>query len=72
MDRRQIICCKEKYNRSLFHRDDGIISIGRMGGCHIKFDDFSLSRKQCCIFWDKNYWKLNDGDGAKLSTNGTW
>ena len=42
-----------------------------MAGCSIQFDDFSLSRKQCSITYDKN-WILMDGDGNKASTNGTW
>jgi len=57
---------------SLFGKEEGIITIGRMSGCHIKFEDYSLSRKQCIIVWDKDCWMLNDGDGQKPSTNGTW
>ena len=58
--------------RSTFHSTDGLIKIGRMSGCDIKFDDFSLSRRQCNIFWEDENWILTDGDGQKLSTNGTW
>jgi pSer/pThr/pTyr-binding forkhead associated (FHA) protein len=43
-----------------------------MSGCDIKFDDFSLSRRQCNVFWENGQWILTDGDGAKPSTNGTW
>jgi len=43
-----------------------------MSGCDIKFEDFSLSRRQCNIFWASGQWMLTDGDGVKPSTNGTW
>jgi len=59
-------------SQSTFHKNDGIIKIGRMTGCHIKFEDFSLSRYQCSITWEDNNWILRDGDGQKFSTNGTW
>ncbi|CAG9318054.1 unnamed protein product [Blepharisma stoltei] len=50
---------------------DGPIKIGRMADCNIRFDDSSLSRYQC-IFKFEDSWYLIDGDGRKLSTNGTW
>ena len=55
-----------------FSQASGIIRIGRMSSCDIKFDDNSLSRQQCCIQFSDGYWFLKDGDGNKLSTNGTW
>lgn len=49
------------------------IQIGRMPYCDIQFDDNQLSRLQCKIsFTEDGNWVLHDGDGAKLSTNGTW
>lgn len=55
-----------------FSENSGIIRIGRMTSCDIKFDDNSLSRQQCCIQFIDGNWVLKDGDGVKLSTNGTW
>jgi hypothetical protein len=45
-----------------------------MPTCNIRFEDSQLSRLQCQIYFDtaKNAWLLQDGDGKKLSTNGTW
>jgi len=48
------------------------ISIGRMPSCSIKFDDNQLSRLQCTIECIDGNWSLQDGDGKKNSTNGTW
>ncbi len=55
-----------------FSENSGQIRIGRMTNCDIKFDDNSLSRLQCCIVFEDGNWVLKDGDGSKLSTNGTW
>ena len=55
-----------------FSESSGTIRIGRMSNCDIKFDDNSLSRHQCCIQFVNGNWVLQDGDGAKGSTNGTW
>eukprot|EP00347_Sterkiella_histriomuscorum_P020525 403337469 len=55
-----------------FSENSGIIRIGRMTNCDIKFDDSSLSRLQCIIQYQDGHWILSDGDGQKLSTNGTW
>lgn len=43
-----------------------------MPSCSIKFDDNQLSRLQCTIENIDGNWILNDGDGTKNSTNGTW
>lgn len=40
--------------------------------CDIRFEDNQLSRLQCTIAFESGSWKLRDGDGTKLSTNGTW
>ena len=43
-----------------------------MPSCDIKFEDNQLSRLQCTVYCDDGIWYLRDGDGQKLSTNGTW
>lgn len=50
------------------------INIGRIQNCDIVIEDMMLSKIQCCIEYnakDKCFY-LNDGDGKKESTNGTW
>lgn len=47
------------------------IMIGRMADCRIRFDDNSLSRYHCMITFN-GWWYIQDGDGKKISTNGTW
>ena len=42
-----------------------------MSDCNIRFDDNSLSRYHCIITYS-NGWHIQDGDGKKISTNGTW
>ena len=42
-----------------------------MEDCTIRFDDSSMSRYHCMIGYD-NGWFIQDGDGFKPSTNGTW
>ena len=42
-----------------------------MNDCSIRLEDNSLSRYHCCLYY-KDYWTLLDGNGKKLSTNGTW
>ena len=42
-----------------------------MSDCNIRFDDTSLSRYHCVITFN-GYWFIQDGDGKKISTNGTW
>ena len=42
-----------------------------MSDCKIRFDDNSLSRYHCIITFNR-VWYIQDGDGKKLSTNGTW
>ncbi|OMJ80059.1 hypothetical protein SteCoe_19789 [Stentor coeruleus] len=54
-----------------FSQNDSPIVIGRMNDCAIRFDDNSLSRYHCIITY-KDRWIIQDGDGNKISTNGTW
>jgi pSer/pThr/pTyr-binding forkhead associated (FHA) protein len=42
-----------------------------MSDCDIRFEDSSLSRYHCFLYFDEN-WLVQDGDGKKSSTNGTW
>ena len=42
-----------------------------MADCSIRFEDTSLSRYHCMMVYE-DCWVLKDGDGEKLSTNGTW
>jgi len=55
----------------VFKPENSPVRLGRMADCDIRFDDNSLSRYHCLIYYDTN-WVLKDGDGEKLSTNGTW
>ena len=53
---------------------DSITTIGRSQNCDIVIEDMMLSKIQCSIEYnakDKKIY-LNDGDGKKESTNGTW
>lgn len=44
-----------------------------MVGATIRLDDSSLSRCQCSLVHSENLgWSVQDGDGSKGSTNGTW
>lgn len=43
-----------------------------MADCNIRFDDSSMSRYHCLIMYDGAGWFIQDGDGVKKSTNGTW
>lgn len=61
--------CKVLYSN--FAPNDTPIKIGRMADCEIRFDDNSLSRYHCMFVYD-GFWMIKDGDGDKLSTNGTW
>jgi len=42
-----------------------------MTDCSIRFEDNALSRYHCIINYN-NSWQIQDGDGRKMSTNGTW
>eukprot|EP00831_Metopus_contortus_P077021 TRINITY_DN7149_c0_g1_i2.p1 TRINITY_DN7149_c0_g1~~TRINITY_DN7149_c0_g1_i2.p1 ORF type:complete len:370 (-),score=64.05 TRINITY_DN7149_c0_g1_i2:23-1132(-) len=55
-----------------FHKNDGVVTVGRMTGCQIKFENFSLSRYQCSVYNQNGEWMLEDGTGEKRSTNGSW
>ena len=54
--------------------EDCIITIGRSQKCDIIIEDMMLSKIQAYIEYDSKTKKfyLNDGDGTKESTNGTW
>ena len=44
-----------------------------MSAATIHFDDSSLSRCQCSLIYvESSGWTVQDGDGSKSSTNGTW
>lgn len=56
-----------------FQSTESPIRIGRQSDCQIRFDDNSLSRYQCLMTYEAGAgWHLQDGDGRKNSTNGTW
>ena len=53
---------------------DIFLNIGRSQNCNIIIEDMMLSKIQCRIEYisrEKKFY-LNDGDGKKESTNGTW
>jgi len=53
---------------------DNFIYIGRSQNCDVIIEDMMLSKVQCNIEYnsrEKRFY-LNDGDGKKESTNGTW
>ena len=54
--------------------EDCIITIGRSQKCDIIIEDMMLSKIQAFIEYNSKSKKfyLNDGDGVKESTNGTW
>jgi hypothetical protein len=63
----------EKVGQSMQWRpEDSPIRFGRMADCQVKFEDAGLSRCQCRLLYSNGNWKLQDGDGLKASTNGTW
>lgn len=56
-----------------FHSQESPLKIGRQGDCQIRFEDNSLSRYQCLLTYETGTgWFIQDGDGHKTSTNGTW
>lgn len=55
-----------------FNKSDQIIRIGRGVDCELSIEDCLLSKIQCIITYSNGKWLLSDGDGSKLSTNGTW
>lgn len=63
----------EKAGQSLQWRpEDSPVRFGRMADCQVLFQSAGLSRYQCRLFFSEGHWKLQDGDGLKASTNGTW
>ncbi len=48
------------------------ITIGRLNQCDVCVDEKQLSRVQSTIEHIDDKWMIRDGDGAKLTTNGTW
>lgn len=51
-----------------------IIRIGRIKNSEtdFAFEDEDVSRRQCLLTYEDNNWYVNDGDGYKSSSNGTW
>ncbi|OMJ66943.1 hypothetical protein SteCoe_36043 [Stentor coeruleus] len=58
-------------HKSTYSPEDSPIKIGRFNDCDIRFEDTSLSRNHCYMYY-ADAWMIMDGDGKKLSTNGTW
>jgi len=50
------------------------IKLGRLaaGDIDIAFGEESTSRLQCQLTYENNNWYIVDGDGFKISLNGTW
>jgi hypothetical protein len=48
------------------------ITLGRGDNCTIPLKDEGVSRIQCRITRQNDEWFIEDGDGSKKSTNGTW
>ena len=58
---------------SSFTPEHSPVKIGRMAGAAVRFEEGSLSRCQCSLeFSQEKGWCVKDGDGVKMSTNGTW
>ena len=56
-----------------FQPQESPVRVGRQGDCQLRFEDNSLSRYQCLLTYEVGGgWYLQDGDGRKNSTNGTW
>jgi len=55
-----------------FRPKDSPVHLGRMKDCKLKFDDAGLSRYQCVLLCESGRWQVQDGDGVRASTNGTW
>ena len=55
-------------------KKDFYINIGRNQNCDIVIEDMMLSKIQCHILFNskEKCFYLNDGDGQRESTNGTW
>lgn len=50
-----------------------VVKIGRTQECQIKFDSTNMSRVQCIVAYSVELgWFIQDGDGNRGSTNGTW
>lgn len=55
-----------------FSPEESPIQIGRMPDCKIHFHENTLSRHQCRVTYENSEWKVEDGNGLKVSANGTW
>lgn len=55
-------------------KDSKIVTIGRGKKCDISLHPSSYSRIQTTFTYDEDekFWYVQDGNGEKLSTNGTW
>ena len=71
-DKNNINCDLKEYD--IYENRDFCINIGRNQNCDIVIEDMMLSKTQCHIEYNSNdrCFYLNDGDGKKESTNGTW
>lgn len=48
------------------------VTFGRAKSNDICIDETKLSRVQCSLEYFEGKWMIRDGDGSKLTTNGTW
>ena len=71
-DKNSINCDLKEYE--IDENNNFYINIGRNQNCDIIIEDMMLSKIQCRIEYNSNNkcFYLNDGDGKKESTNGTW
>jgi len=67
--------CKKKEVFEYNSHIKKVVKIGRKEHIpvpDIVFDDVSISRIQCTLFYNKKHWFLVDSDGKQRSTNGSW
>lgn len=63
---------KKSFNPIREFKEENLVTIGRLTGCTIQINDYGMSRVQSKITYSDNHWWVEDGDGVKNSTNGTW
>lgn len=71
-DKNSINCDLKEYE--IDEHNNFYLNIGRNQNCDIIIEDMMLSKIQCRIEYNSNNkcFYLNDGDGKRESTNGTW
>ena len=71
-DKKNINCDLKEFD--IDENQNYFINIGRNQNCDVIIEDMMLSKIQCYIEYNANdkLFYLNDGDGKKESTNGTW